>query len=125
MSSLAAIDGLISDWPPCTARTTSATSSSGMSLSRYPLAPARIASKRSSSSSLIVSMTIFELGATSFIARHASMPLLLGIRMSIRTTSGSDSPAFSTASVPSLASPTSSMSSSAARTISSPRRNSA
>ena len=34
VSSLAAMDGLISDWPPCTARTTSATSSSGMSLSR-------------------------------------------------------------------------------------------
>ena len=70
-------------------------------------------------------MTIFELGATSFIARHASMPLHLGIRMSIRTTSGSDSPAFCTASAPSLASPTSSMSSSAASTISRPRRNKA
>ena len=34
VSSLPAIDGLISDWPPCTARTASATSSSGMSLSK-------------------------------------------------------------------------------------------
>jgi uncharacterized protein len=34
VSSLPAIEGLISDWPPCTARTASATSSSGMSFSR-------------------------------------------------------------------------------------------
>ena len=34
VSSLPAMDGLMSDWPPCTARTASATSSSGMSLSR-------------------------------------------------------------------------------------------
>ncbi len=34
LSSLPAIDGLISDWPPWTARTASATWSSGMSLSR-------------------------------------------------------------------------------------------
>jgi hypothetical protein len=73
----------------------------------------------------MVSMTIFALGDTSFIARQASIPLLLGIRMSIRTTSGSASPAFSTASAPSLASPTSSMSGSSVRTISSPRRNNA
>src|SRR5262249_46608473 len=32
--SLRAMDGLIRDWPPCAARTVSATSSSGMSLSR-------------------------------------------------------------------------------------------
>jgi hypothetical protein len=68
-------------------------------------------------------MTIFELGATSLVARHASMPLLFGIRMSMSTTSGSDSPATATASVPSLAWPTTSMSSSSARTISRPRRN--
>ena len=73
----------------------------------------------------MVSMTILALGATSFIARQASMPLLRGILMSISTTSGSDSPAFSTASDPSLACPTSSMSSSSSRTISRPRRNSA
>jgi hypothetical protein len=84
-----------------------------------------MASNRSSSSSLIVSMTIFVLGAASFMARHASMPLLLGIRMSMSTTSGSDSAAFSRASAPSLAWPTSSMSSSSSRTISSPRRNNA
>ena len=34
VSSLPAIEGLIRDWPPCTARTASATSSSGMSFSR-------------------------------------------------------------------------------------------
>ncbi len=70
-------------------------------------------------------MTILALGTTSFIARQASIPLLRGIRMSISTTSGSVSPAFFTASVPSLASPTSSMSGSESSTISSPRRNSA
>ena len=70
-------------------------------------------------------MTILALGTTSLSARHASIPLLRGIRMSISTTSGSDSPAFSTASAPSLACPTSSMSGSESSTISSPRRNSA
>src|SRR5260370_26161879 len=57
--------------------------------------------------------------------RQATMPLLRGIRMSISTTSGSDSAALATASAPSHASPTTSMSSSSLRTISRPRRNSA
>ncbi len=70
-------------------------------------------------------MTIFALGAASFIARQASIPLLRGMRMSISTTSGSDSAAFSTASVPSLAWPTSSISPSSSSTISRPRRNKA
>ena len=35
----------------------------------------------------MVSITILALGADSFIARAASMPLVLGMRMSIRTTS--------------------------------------
>src|SRR6266567_582168 len=84
-----------------------------------------MASNRSSSSSLIVKMMILALGATSLIARQASMPLLRGIRTSIRTMSGKASPAFSTASAPSLASPTTSISGSVTRTISRPRRNSA
>ena len=73
----------------------------------------------------MVSITILALGAASFIARAASMPLVFGMRMSIRTTSGRDSPARATASAPSLAWPTSSMSGSEPRTISSPRRKSA
>src|SRR6516165_11354416 len=71
----------------------------------------------------MVSITIFALGATSLVARQASIPLLLGIRMSMSTTSGSASPATATASAPSLACPTRSMSSSSSRTISRPRRN--
>src|SRR5579859_5230188 len=84
-----------------------------------------MASNRSSSSSLIVKMMILALGATSLIARQASMPPLRGIRTSISTTSGNDSAAFSTASAPSPASPTTSMSGSVTSTISRPRRNSA
>ena len=53
-----------------------------------------MASNRSSSSSLIVSMTIFALGTSSLSARHASMPLLRGMRISMRITSGRDSPAL-------------------------------
>ena len=73
----------------------------------------------------MVRITILALGADSFIARAASMPLVFGMRMSMRTTSGRNSPARATASAPSLAWPTSSMSGSSARTISSPRRKSA
>ena len=73
----------------------------------------------------MVSMTIRALGAASFMARAASMPLVLGMRMSISTTSGRTSPARATASAPSLAWPTSSMSGSSTRTISRPRRKSA
>jgi hypothetical protein len=73
----------------------------------------------------MVSMTILALGAPSFIARAASIPLVFGMRMSIRTTSGRDSPARTTASAPSLACPTSSMSDSESSTISRPRRKSA
>ena len=69
-----------------------------------------MASYRSASSSEIVSITIFALGTTSLIAVHASMPLRRGIRTSIRTMSGSSEEASSTASAPSPASPTTSMS---------------
>src|SRR5580692_1939028 len=67
-------------------------------------------------------MTILADGATSFICRAASMPVIFGIRMSISTTSGSTSPASCTASAPSEAWPTSSMPASSLRTISRPRR---
>src|SRR3954465_284291 len=67
-------------------------------------------------------MMILALGATSLMEVHASIPPRFGIRTSIRTMSGSRSAALSTASAPSPASPTTWMSSSAASTISSPRR---
>src|SRR5215212_1003677 len=70
-------------------------------------------------------MRIFTCGSMSRICAVASMPDRRGIRTSIKTTSGIRSCAFSTASWPSLASPTSSRSSSLPRTISRPRRNSA
>ena len=89
------------------------------------MAPALIASKRSSSSSLIVSMMIRVLGTEALIARVASIPLLRGIRTSMSMTSGVRRSASSTASWPSLASPTTSMSASAASAISRLRRISA
>src|SRR6476660_4320771 len=98
-------------------------SSPGMSLRRYPFAPARIASKRSDSSSLMVSMTMRLDGTDSLMARQASIPVCLGIRTSMRTTSGSSSSARRSASTPSPASPTTSIPSSACSTISRPRRN--
>jgi hypothetical protein len=110
VNSFDAIDGLISDCPPATERMAAATSSIEISLSRYPLAPALIASYRSASSSEIVSITILALGTTSLMAVHASIPLRRGIRTSISTMSGSRADARSTASAPSLASPTTSMS---------------
>src|SRR3954469_11970646 len=87
------------------------------------MAPALIASYRSASSSEIVSMMIFVDGTASWIAVQASMPPRLGIRTSIRTMSGRVSDAFWTASLPSLASPTTSMSGSCSSTICRPRRN--
>src|SRR5581483_10381075 len=125
LSSLEAIEGEMRDCPAHTDRMASATSSIGISLSRYPEAPALIASYRSASSSEIVSIRIFTCGRRSRISPAASMPERLGIRTSIKMTSGMSSWAFSTASTPSEASPTSSRSSSWSRTICRPRRNSA
>src|SRR5689334_19163537 len=59
------------------------------------------------------------------IRRVASMPSSSGMRMSMRTTSGSRRPAMATASPPSEASPTTSRSSSASRIILNPARTSA
>src|SRR6478752_6336639 len=70
-------------------------------------------------------MRIFTCGSRSRICAVASIPERRGMRTSIRTTSGIRSWAFSTASWPSDASPTSSSSSSLPRTISRPRRNKA
>src|SRR3954462_3904280 len=82
-----------------------------------------MASYRSASSSEIVSMMILVDGTASWMAVQASMPPRLGIRTSISTMSGSVSDAFCTASLPSLASPTTSMSGSCSSTICRPRRN--
>src|SRR3954454_6237174 len=70
-------------------------------------------------------MRIFTCGSASLISVAASMPDFLGMRTSMRITSGMSSCARSTTSSPSDASPTSSRSGSASRTICSPRRNSA
>src|SRR5437764_619795 len=70
-------------------------------------------------------MMILTLGTASLIAVHASIPPRLGIRTSMRTMSGVVSTTFCTASAPSSASPTTSMSGSCSSTISRPRRNKA
>src|SRR4051812_4920836 len=69
-------------------------------------------------------MMIRAVGATSLMATQASMPERLGMRTSIRITSGTVDAASSVAATPSPASPTTSMSSSTPRSIVSPRRNS-
>src|SRR6266542_620579 len=73
----------------------------------------------------MVSIRILACGIRSLMACVASMPPRRGMRTSIKTTSGMSSCAFSIASAPSPASPTTSTSSSCWRTISSPRRNNA
>ena len=70
-------------------------------------------------------MTIFADGTDSRMARAASIPLSLGMRTSIRRTSGTNSSALPMTSVPSCASATTSMSGSASSTMIRPRRNSA
>ena len=69
-------------------------------------------------------MRILADGTASLIARQASMPERLGIRMSRSTTSGAAVAARLVPSSPSPASPTTSMPGSAASSIVSPRRNS-
>ena len=83
-----------------------------MSLSRKPDAPARSAPNTYSSSSNVVSTTMRVPAARgrAVIRRVASRPSMRGIRMSISTTSGRARRASSTASAPSAASPTTSMS---------------
>ena len=69
-------------------------------------------------------MMILADGTASLIARQASMPERLGIRMSSRMTSGAALAARSVPSMPSPASPTTSMPGSTASSIVSPRRKS-
>ncbi len=92
------------------------------SFRRNPVAPARIASNTYSSRSNVVSTTTWtdarEGSAT--IVRVAASPSTFGIRMSITTTSGSNCRVSSIAAVPSSASPTTSMSSSASSSIRKP-----
>src|SRR5664280_1735130 len=70
----------------------------------------------------MVNMMIFVEGASSLIARQASMPDVRGIRTSIRTTSGKSSSVRRIASTPSPASPTMEISGSWPSTSSRPRR---
>src|SRR5215213_1401481 len=69
-------------------------------------------------------MMIRAVGAASLIATHASIPERLGIRTSIKITSGTAVAASSVAAMPSPASPTTSMSSSPPRSMVRPRRKS-
>ena len=69
-------------------------------------------------------MMILADGTASLIARHASMPVRLGMRTSSSTTSGAAVAARLVPSTPSPASPMTSMPGSAASSIVRPRRNS-
>src|SRR3990170_5652124 len=73
-----------------------------------PFAPNRIDSRRSLSSSDTVSMTTWTSGASSLIRRSAASPLSFGMMISMRTRSGLNSSAASTAASPSPTCPTTS-----------------
>src|SRR6266545_2749699 len=76
--------------PPATARTPWSSSSGSLSLTRNPLAPTRKASNTYSSTSKVVRITIrvWSRCWSCTILRVASSPSILGMRMSISTTSG-------------------------------------
>ena len=94
--------------PACTASTARTMSSGSAPLPMNPLAPARRAATRYSSSSKVVriSTRVSARAGSAQIAAVASMPSSTGIRMSISTTSGPSLEARSTASRPLRASPT-------------------
>ena len=99
------------------------TSFSSAPFKTYPLAPARIAANTESSSPNIVSITTLVRGLASTILRVASMPFICGIWMSMSTICGCALAAFSTASSPVAASPTTSYSDMEASMALSPWRN--
>ena len=84
--------------------------SGAVSLSRKPSAPAASASSTNSSDSNVVSTITLGGSCAACSSRVASRPLSTGIRMSIRTRSGSSSSHIVTPARPSPASPTTSMS---------------
>src|SRR3990170_8426954 len=85
-------------------------SSAEASLSRYPIAPALIASKRNSSSACTVRMIMPVRGLAVLIRRAASMPESAGIQMSRSTMAGAGPSTNRTVSCPVRASPTTSRS---------------
>ena len=82
-------------------------------MSRKPLAPARMAWNTYSSRSKVlrISTLVWARRSSAVIRRVASSPSVPGMRMSMRTTSGRSWMTTSTASAPSPAWPTTSMSS--------------
>ena len=94
--------------PAATMVMASSSFSGGVSFSTNPLAPPRSASKTCSSWSKVVTMRIRGGGSwsPSRMTLVASSPPMIGIRMSISTTSGLSARAWRTAWTPSLASPT-------------------
>ncbi len=94
--------------PACTARTARPISSGSAPLPMNPLAPARNAATRYSSSSKVVRMRtrVWASAGSPQMAAVATMPSITGIRMSISTTSGCSDLASVTAWLPSAASPT-------------------
>jgi hypothetical protein len=100
--------GASSASPAATTLIASSSFSGGVSLSTNPLAPLRSASKTCSSSSKVVTTRIRGSGRWTTVAMTlvASSPCMIGMRMSISTTSGRSARAWRTAWIPSLASPT-------------------
>src|SRR4029079_11365104 len=97
--------------PAKAARTAVATSSASASLRTYPDAPASRAAVTFSSSMKLVIVTISVSGRSALIRPIAVTPSMFGMRRSISTTSGSRRRPIATPSLPSAASPTTSMSS--------------
>ena len=112
----------MSDWPSATRRTAVTSSGPRICLRRYPLAPARTAEKRASSSANEVSIKHLSSGMAARRSRQTSMPLPPGKRTSSTATSGRVGGTLVIASSALDASPTTSKSSWASNSSRSPRR---
>ena len=125
--SLRVTRGASSASPPATTRTAWIRSAGSESFTRNPLAPPRIAWYTYSSDSNVVSMITFTPARSSSAAirRVASSPSTPGIRMSMSTTSARSCRAWSTASAPLAASPTTSIPSALSSSTRKPARISA
>ena len=121
-SSARAAFGSSGDSPRAAARIPLSNSSAPACLSRYPVAPARSASRILRLSENEVSTTTCVEGNEALIWRVASMPSMIGIDRSISTTSGSCVRVVSTADAPSATEPITSMSSAVDNNFSSPFR---
>ena len=111
-------------WPAATRRTASTISAGGVSLRTNPAAPARRARRTCSSASKVVRMRPRARRGGRAAASVAARPSMLGIRMSIRTTSGACRSTSGSTSAPSPASPTTWMSGAPPSIITSPARTS-